>query len=238
MNYVVDMCAILVLAAFAGKGVSRGLVLSVGKLATMAGGFCGAHLGAFYLKGVVSSRLILPWIDGKLEKGMESGANPVEDVASALVRAGSEAEAQLIQVMESLGLPGFSFSRGWGRLIDRMTGTGTTILETASQVMAERIAYVLVFIILFLVIELGMMILFTSIDGLKNLPIAGLANKAGGGVMGLATGALVLWAAMTVLTLFAPSVTGDGGWLGPQVMEHTVVAGKIYQMVEMFLKGG
>lgn len=121
-----------------------------------------------------------------------------------------ELERQVVEVLKSIGIPEFSFSRGWGTLIDRLTGTGGNIMETASRLVAERISYVLVFILLFLVIELAMMILFTSIDGLKNLPVAGLVNKLGGAAAGLVIGGLVLWGLMTALTLFIPAVTEAG----------------------------
>lgn len=238
VNYIVDIVTVLVLAAFAGRGVARGLILTVGKLVTLAGGFVGAHLGAYYLKGPVASRLILPWIGERLEHVPDSGVNPVSEVTTALGQAGADLEQQVIQAMKSIGIPEFSFSKGWGTLIDRMTGTGTNIMETASRLVAERIAYVLVFILLFLIIELAMMILFTSIDGLKNLPIAGLANKLGGGAVGLVIGGLALWGLMTVLTLFVPSVTESGGWLSPEVIGRTVVAKKVYHMVEAFLQSG
>ena len=219
MNYAVDIVTVLVLAAFAGRGAARGLILTVGKLVTLAGGFLGAHLGAFYLKGMVAARFILPWIGERME-------------------AGAEVEQQVVEVLKSMGIPEFSFSRGWGTLIDRMTGTGTNIMETASRLVAERIAYVLVFILLFLVIQLSMMILFTSIDGLKNLPVAGLVNKLGGAAAGLVIGGLALWGLMTALTLFVPSATGRGGFLSPDVLGHTVVAKKVYHMVETFLQSG
>lgn len=62
MNYVVDIVVVALLAAFAGRGVTRGLILSAGKLVTLAGGLVGAHLGAFYLKAPVAERIIFPWL--------------------------------------------------------------------------------------------------------------------------------------------------------------------------------
>lgn len=238
MNYMVDIAAVLVLAAFAGRGAARGLILTVGKLVTLVGGFLGAHLGAYYLKEPVAARVILPWIGERLEQSSQSGVNPAADVTSALGEAGMELERQVVEILKSIGIPEFSFSRGWGTLIDRLTGTGGNIMETASRLVAERISYVLVFILLFLVIELAMMILFTSIDGLKNLPVAGLVNKLGGAAAGLVIGGLVLWGLMTALTLFIPAVTGAGGFLSPQVMDRTVVAKELYRMVESFLQSG
>ena len=47
MNYVVDIVVVALLAAFAGRGVTRGLILSAGKLVTLVGGLVGAHLGHF-----------------------------------------------------------------------------------------------------------------------------------------------------------------------------------------------
>lgn len=235
MNDVVDIVVVALLAAFAGRGVTRGLILSAGKLVTLAGGLVGAHLGAFYLKAPVAERIILPWLSASTGGAAENG--PVEQIMGELAAAGVEGERVLMDLLESMGFPRFSISRGWGTLIDRLTGTGTNIMETARNLVAQRIAYVLLFIILFLGIQLVMMILFTSMDGLKNLPIAGLANKLGGGALGLVTGGIAVWGIMTLLILFVPAVTEPGGILSPEVLDRTKVAKKVFEMARKFLGG-
>lgn len=235
MNYVVDIVVVALLAAFAGRGVTRGLILSAGKLVTLAGGLVGAHLGAFYLKAPVAERIILPWLSAYTGGAAENG--PVEQIMGELAAAGVEGERVLMDLLESMGFPRFSISRGWGTLIDRLTGTGTNIMETARNLVAQRIAYVLLFIILFLGIQLVMMILFTSMDGLKNLPIAGLANKLGGGALGLVTGGIAVWGIMTLLILFVPAVTEPGGILSPEVLDRTKVAKEVFEMARKFLGG-
>lgn len=235
MNYVVDIVVVALLAAFAGRGVTRGLILSAGKLVTLAGGLMGAHLGAFYLKAPVAERIILPWLSASTGGAAENG--PVEQIMGELAAAGVEGERVLMDLLESMGFPRFSISRGWGTLIDRLTGTGTNIMETARNLVAQRIAYVLLFIILFLGIQLVMMILFTSMDGLKNLPIAGLANKLGGGALGLVTGGIAVWGIMTLLILFVPAVTEPGGILSPEVLDRTKVAKEVFEMARKFLGG-
>lgn len=235
MNYVVDIVVVALLAAFAGRGVTRGLILSAGKLVTLAGGLVGAHLGAFYLKAPVAERIILPWLSASTGGAAENG--PVEQIMGELAAAGVEGERVLMDLLESMGFPRFSISRGWGTLIDRLTGTGTNIMETARILVAQRIAYVLLFIILFLGIQLMMMILFTSMDGLKNLPIAGLANKLGGGALGLVTGGIAVWGIMTLLILFVPAVTEPGGILSPEVLDRTKVAKEVFEMARKFLGG-
>lgn len=235
MNYVVDIVVVALLAAFAGRGVTRGLILSAGKLVTLAGGLMGAHLGAFYLKAPVAERIILPWLSTSTGGAAENG--PVEQIMGELAAAGVEGERVLMDLLESMGFPRFSISRGWGTLIDRLTGTGTNIMETARNLVAQRIAYVLLFIILFLGIQLVMMILFTSMDGLKNLPIAGLANKLGGGALGLVTGGIAVWGIMTLLILFVPAVTEPGGILSPEVLDRTKVAKEVFEMARKFLGG-
>lgn len=235
MNYVVDIVVVALLAAFAGRGVTRGLILSAGKLVTLAGGLVGAHLGAFYLKAPVAERIILPWLSTSTGGAAENG--PVEQIMGELAAAGVEGERVLMDLLESMGFPRFSISRGWGTLIDRLTGTGTNIMETARNLVAQRIAYVLLFIILFLGIQLMMMILFTSMDGLKNLPIAGLANKLGGGALGLVTGGIAVWGIMTLLILFVPAVTEPGGILSPEVLDRTKVAKEVFEMARKFLGG-
>ena len=235
MNYVVDIVVVALLAACAGRGVPRGLILSAGKLVTLAGGLVGAHLGAFYLKAPVAERIILPWLSTSTGGAAENG--PVEQIMGELAAAGVEGERVLMDLLESMGFPRFSISRGWGTLIDRLTGTGTNIMETARNLVAQRIAYVLLFIILFLGIQLVMMILFTSMDGLKNLPIAGLANKLGGGALGLVTGGIAVWGIMTLLILFVPAVTEPGGILSPEVLDRTKVAKEVFEMARKFLGG-
>ncbi len=235
MNYVVDIVVVALLAAFAGRGVTRGLILSAGKLVTLAGGLVGAHLGAFYLKAPVAERIILPWLSASKGGAAENG--PVEQIMGELAAAGVEGERVLMDLLESMGFPRFSISRGWGTLIDRLTGTGTNIMETARNLVAQRIAYVLLFIILFLGIQLVMMILFTSMDGIKNLPIAGLANKLGGGALGLVTGGIAVWGIMTLLILFVPAVTEPGGILSPEVLDRTKVAKEVFEMARKFLGG-
>lgn len=235
MNDVVDIVVVALLAAFAGRGVTRGLILSAGKLVTLAGGLVGAHLGAFYLKAPVAERIILPWLSTSTGGAAENG--PVEQIMGELAAAGVEGERVLMDLLESMGFPRFSISRGWGTLIDRLTGTGTNIMETARNLVAQRIAYVLLFIILFLGIQLVMMILFTSMDGLKNLPIAGLANKLGGGALGLVTGGIAVWGIMTLLILFVPAVTEPGGILSPEVLDRTKVAKEVFEMARKFLGG-
>ena len=235
MNYVVDIVVVALLAAFAGRGVTRGLILSAGKLVTLAGGLVGAHLGAFYLKAPVAERIILPWLSASTGGAAENG--PVEQIMGELAAAGVEGERVLMDLLESMGFPRFSISRGWGTLIDRLTGTGTNIMETARNLVAQRIAYVLLFIILFLGIQLVMMILFTSMDGLKNLPIAGLANKLGGGALGLVTGGIAVWGIMTLLILFVPAVTEPGGIMSPEVLDRTKVAKEVFEMARKFLGG-
>lgn len=115
MNYVVDIVVVALLAAFAGRGVTRGLILSAGKLVTLAGGLVGAHLGAFYLKAPVAERIILPWLSTSTGGAAENG--PVEQIMGELAAAGVEGERVLMDLLESMGFPRFSISRGWGTLI-------------------------------------------------------------------------------------------------------------------------
>lgn len=51
MNYMVDIVAVLVLAAFAGRGAARGLILTVGKLVTLVGGIFRGPSGGLLFEG-------------------------------------------------------------------------------------------------------------------------------------------------------------------------------------------
>lgn len=232
MGMVLDISVVLIMLAFAGTGARRGLVMTLEKIVAFVGGLIGAHVGATCLKGVIASKLVLPWLSERISG---SGYNPSAEILNGVGEAGMQLEQELIRIMESAGIPGFSLSGIWGGLIDGLTGTGTNILDTAKNVVAVRISYVAVFIILFLAIQLAALIVFSSIDGLRHLPLLGTVNRLGGGAAGCLMGLGVVWILMMVIPMIFPKTALPGAPFSPEVLAGTRAAGKLYGILRGIL---
>lgn len=232
MGNILDISVVLILLAFVGTGARRGLVMTLERFVSFAGGLIGAHIGASALKGMVSAKFILPWLSGQIS---DSGYNPSIEILNGVGESGKEIEQELMRMMESAGIPGFSLSGIWGGLIDSLTGTGTNILDTAKQVVAVRISYVILFIVLLIVIQLAALILFSSMDGLKHLPLLGTVNRIGGGAAGLLTGIGAVLLLMLVISVVYPQSARPGSFMSQEVLADTHVAGKLYRILNGIL---
>lgn len=232
MGKILDISVVLILLAFVGTGACKGLVMTLERSVSFVGGLIGAHIGASSLKGIVSSKFILPWLS---EQTNDSGYNPSVEILNGVGEFGKEMEQELIRMMENAGIPGFSLSGLWGRMIDGLTGTGTNILDTEKHVVAERISYVIIFIILLIVIQLASLILFSSIDGLKHLPLLGWVNRVGGGAAGFLTGIGAVLLLMLLISVVYPKSAGPGAFMSPEVLADTHVAGKLYGIMNDIL---
>ena len=146
MNYVVDIVVVALLARVCGKGRNPGIDPLGGQNWSRWREVLGGSSGAFYLKAPVAERLSFrgcPTSTGGAAGKRSGGADHGE-----LAAAGVEGRTGFDGPAGVHGLPALSIS-GMGTLIDRLTGTGTNIVETARNLVAQRIAYVLLFIILF-----------------------------------------------------------------------------------------
>lgn len=73
MGKILDISVVLILLAFVGTGARKGLVMTLERFVSFVGGLIGAHIGASSLKGIVSSKFILPWLSEQIN---DSGYNP------------------------------------------------------------------------------------------------------------------------------------------------------------------
>ena len=89
-----------------------------------------------------------------------------------------------------------------------MTGAihsaGVDIAEAVSRAAATQIAFLLLFLIFFLVISIGVRLLFSFADLVSRLPVLNLLNRLGGAFLGLVFGALVVVLLIAGCRFFAP----------------------------------
>lgn len=224
MSILLDAIILITLLCTAGRGSRRGLIMSAAKLCSIAIGFFGAWGGALLLKGPIARTFFYPWVDQVLTSSGNAIYNPVEHALSQAVSMGESAWQPLADSLKAAGLPSFSITRGFGLLLDKMTGTGQDILSASATIISERLAFVLLFVLIFFILQLLIFIIFHSINGLTSLPFVGGLNHLGGGLCGLLTGAFLLLLVMWLAETFIPGITGPGGLLSDQTISASHLA--------------
>lgn len=226
----------VILLTAAGWGARKGLILAASRLISITAGYLGAWGAALALKKPVADLLFLPWISDVVNNSASAAYNPIEDLLGQLKTLGTGAEAEIMQNLQDLGLPAFSLTGGLGTILDKMTGTGADLLPLAANIIAERIAFVLLFILSFLVIQLILMIITTNINGLTTLPLASGINRICGAACGFLFGAflisLTLW---LIVTFFPGNTAGENGLLSPETLKESHILPYLMKLQEMIL---
>lgn len=144
---------------------------------------------------------------------------------------GSVFQQQASTAMQGEALTGFngsSISQALQKLLDTnaVTQASEPLIEAAKQAaqhMADSLAYFLLFIIFLFACN---MLIHMIADALhfftEKTPLSAL-NALGGGIIGLATGAVICIAGLWILTLFAPAIFTELGVLSPSACQKTLL---------------
>lgn len=217
-SFLIDLCLLLILLMAAGAGARRGLIGTAAKLVSVVAGYAGAWAAALALSKPVGNRFFLPWISDSMAMAADGSYNPVNDALNQMAELGAEAENAVMNALSQLGLPPFSISDIFGTLLDNVTGTGRDVLNAAAEIIAQRIAFILIFIITFLIIQLAVLFISGSIEGLTSLPLMTPVNRIGGAVCGALLASFIVLALLWVLGTFFPSLTADHGFLSEEAL--------------------
>lgn len=215
---IIDLCILLILLMAAGGGAKRGLIKTAAKLVSMAAGYAVAWGAALALSKPLGNRFFLPWVNDSIAKAMEGRYDPVNEALNQMTVLGADAETAVMNALNELGLPAFSISDIFGTLLDKVTGTGRNVLNAAAEIISQRIAFVLIFIVTFLVIQLAVLFISDSIEGLTSLPLMTPVNRIGGAVCGALFASFIVLALLWVLGTFFPSLTADNGILSEEAL--------------------
>ncbi len=232
-SFILDIIIILILLTASGYGAGKGLIRTAQQLVSIIAGYLGAWLSAFLFSKQISELIVLPWVQDLFESTSGEASNPISQALEEATKLGAKGESSLAGVFQDAGIPYFSFSGKLGPLIDKMTGTGTDLLSTSSRIISQRIAFVLIFLLTFFVIQLIVMLIFQNIEGLTKLPLMTTANHLGGGACGFLLGILVLSVLMWIAATFVPAATAGGGILSNESLEASKIAQWLFQITKM-----
>lgn len=186
MPYLFDILIIALLAFFAWRGASKGLVLSLCGLVAVFVAFFGAQFLSEQFSGPVGN-IIRPVIVQSF-RGVEPETAPAEDGA----QEGYTLDQLLESVRENGLFEGFSAFLDQGMANDEIDREGwDSPLDALAHYLAQGVAKALLFGIVFIGILLIWFLVSHALDLAFKLPILAEVNLAGGLVVGLVKGVLL-----------------------------------------------
>lgn len=220
-SFIIDLIILLILLMAIGSGAKKGLIRMAAALVSLLAGYSGAWGAALLLSKPVGNRFFLPWVSESIAKAAAGSYNPVDDALNQMTEIGADAEAAVMNALADLGLPAFSISDIFGTLLDKITGTGRDVLTAAAEVVSQRLAFVLIFIITFLIIQLTVLFVANNLEGLTKLPLLSPVNRIGGAACGAILAAFLILALLWIVMTFFPAFTSGDGFLSRQALKES-----------------
>ena len=204
---IIDMIAAAVLIAAAAWGAHRGLFRALAGLAVVIVALVGAAVIANAL-AAPAARLVTPLIRDHIETRVDEAMAqqsqevqmPEEDVDEGF------AIADLLALM---GLDEDVRDSLVRQTEEKIQDTGISLAMAVVESVAQSILYAALFLISFVGLTILLKLLIRAMDLVLQLPGLHLVNSLGGGLIGLAEGALALFLAIWVLRRFGVSFETD-----------------------------
>lgn len=204
---IIDAIAVAVLAGFALLGAWKGLLRTLAGLLVIVLSLAGAGIIASALSAP-AAKLIAPVIEKRIESRLD------EALEGQL--SGRTDGAEGLPLADLLDLLGVDQARR-GALTDRaekaIRDTGASAASAVIESLAQSILYGVLYMISFVLLALGLHLMVRMLDAVLKLPGLRGLNAWGGGLLGLAEGALLLFLAVWVLRLLGVSLKGEDGSL-------------------------
>ena len=204
---IIDMIAAAVLIAAAAWGAHRGLFRALAGLAVVIVALGGAAIIANTL-AAPAARLVTPLIrehiETKVDEAMAQQSQevqmPEEDVDEGFA---------IEDLLALMGLDEDVRNSLASQTQEKIQDTGVSLAMAVVESLAQSILYAALFLISFVGLTILLKLLIRAMDLVLQLPGLHLVNSLGGGLIGLAEGALALFLAIWVLRRFGVSFETD-----------------------------
>lgn len=198
---IIDAIVVAVLAAFAIVGAWRGLLRTLAGLLVLVLALAGAGMIAAALSAP-AAKLIAPAIEKRIETHLDEAIRE---------RAGPEESLPLAELLDLLGVDQVRRDALADRAERQARDTGASLVAALIESLAQSVLYGLLYLLSFLLLSLALHLLVRMLDAVLRLPGLHGLNAVGGGLVGLAEGALLLFLAVWVLRLLGVSFDGREG---------------------------
>ena len=197
---IIDAIVVVILVGFCLFGARRGLFQALAGLVTMVVALVGAGIIAASFSGSVTG-LVAPLIE-------EHITQQVDEALGLAPGEMPEADVQEDEALEGFGIEDLLALLGIDQDV-RDSITGVSVASAVVESIAGTMIYGALFLIAFLVLMILLHILVKAMDLVLKLPGLHGLNALGGGLIGLAEGALALFLAVWVLRRLGVSFESD-----------------------------
>lgn len=204
---IIDGIAIAVLAGFALFGAWKGLLRTLAGLLVVILSLAGAGIIASALSGP-AAKLAAPMIEKRIEAHLEKA---IQEHLPGQAPGGEE--LPLTELLDLLGVDAVRRDSLADRAQESIRETGASVASAVIESVAQSALYGVLYMISFALLSFALHLLVRMLDAVLKLPGLHGLNVCGGGLIGLAEGALLLFLAVWVLRLVGVSFDGEEGSL-------------------------
>ena len=180
LGIAADVVLLIIILWKVVSGVRSGAVRMLGGLVSLGCGIVGGRLLSSIFAETVAERLLFPSIHDILNRAMDNLG-----VADLL--------ENLSGILENANLPDFLKSDVLEQAAERLREAGSTAVTNAAEVIAQRLAGLILFLLGLVLVTLLVRVFFNGVldPVISNLPILGGTNRLLGGLLGAAQGILL-----------------------------------------------
>lgn len=202
-----------VLALFAILGAWKGLLRTLAGLLVLAVSLAGAGIIASALSGP-AAKLIAPAIEKRIESRLDEAieerfSKEEREALEANSCAPLEDQLSVADMLDLLGIDETQRDALAFRAGDAVRDTGVHLMTAVIESVARSMLYGVLYMISFVLLTLALHLLVRMLDAVLRLPGLHGLNAVGGGLVGLAEGALLLFLAVWALRLVGVSFDGQ-----------------------------
>lgn len=196
---IIDIIVATVLFGFAIFGAKRGLFRALTGLVVVIVALVGAGMIAAAV-APQATKLVTPLLTNRLEEKVSSAMARQESETPAVQMPESDGDAFAISdLLALLGLDD-DVRQSLGKTVEeKIHETGVTLATAIVESLAQSLIYGALYILSFFALTILLKLLMRAVDLVLQLPGLHGLNALGGGVIGLAEGALLLFLAIWAL---------------------------------------
>lgn len=187
-----------VLAGFAILGAWKGLLRTLAGLLVLALSLAGAGIVASALS-VPAAKLAAPMIEKRIEDRLD------EAIQEQRPRETAGEDLPLAELLDLLGVDQARRDALADRAEKSVRDTGASLAAALVESLAQSVLYGVLYMISFILLTVALHLLVRMLDAVLKLPGLHGLNALGGGLVGLAEGALLLFLAVWALRLVGVS---------------------------------
>lgn len=211
---IIDAIAVAVLAGFAIVGAWKGLLRTLAGLLVLAVSLAGAGIVASALSAP-AAKLVAPVIEKRLESRLDEAieerfSKEEREALEANSRAPLEEQMSAADLLDLLGIDQAQRDALAFRAGDAVRDTGVHMMTAVIESVAQSMLYGVLYMISFVLLTFALHLLVRMLDAVLRLPGLHGLNAVGGGLVGLAEGALLLFLAVWALRLVGVSFDAWG----------------------------